>query len=237
MNRFKYLVSIVAALVIYGAVEAQEVVSDALIYNRVTEHIATHGNDYDCVNTRPRNSQKIAYEHDLRITYGAPGLISYTLLDARFIYYSTVSNFPNRVDEYRTKSTPRHTLATLGIGYSKQYNPWFAFGCKSTFAASWQKTFDTITSEYLYNTNAYNVSLMLDSRFSWLRRETITMYSSFALGILAHIERANGGYTPFFDATLVGISVGRSLYGFAEVGVGIGGSVRVGIGYRFNGKK
>ena len=44
MNRFKYLLSLVIALTIYGAVEAQEVVSDTLIYNRVAEHIATQSN-------------------------------------------------------------------------------------------------------------------------------------------------------------------------------------------------
>ena len=237
MNRFKYLLSLVVALTIYGAVEAQEVVSDTIIYNRVAEHIATQSNDYEHVITRPRNTQEIAYEHDLRITYGAPGIISYALLDSKYTLYNTKTDFPNRIDRYRTKSTPRYTLATLGIGYSQQYEPWLALGCKSTFAASWQKNYDTISGDYLYNSNTYNVSLMLDARFSWLRREAVSMYSSFSLGVLAHIERANGGYIPFFDATLVGISVGRSLYGFAEVGVGIGGSVRVGIGYRFNGKK
>jgi hypothetical protein len=39
------------------------------------------------------------------------------------------------------------------------------------------------------------------------------------------------------DVALLGLKVGRSFYGFLEIGAGVGGSVRGGFGVRFNDKK
>lgn len=236
MKAYKYIVSLAAALAVCSAVEAQEVVSNDMIYDRITEFIEAEGdNPQHRVTTK--NIQTIRYEHDLRLTYGAIGLSSWLLLSQNFGYYDLPMDLPMWLDELRTKSSPRYTLATFGLSYGKQYKPWLTLGCKTTFACDWQRIYDTVTDEYLYSNNCYNAAMLLDARFSWLRREKVELYSSFALGILAHIERANSGFVPMADAALIGINVGRSVYGFAEIGGGIGGSVRVGIGYRFNTKK
>ena len=237
MRAYKYIVSLVTALAICSVVEAQDVVNEATIQDRVTSVMEAEGSNPQVIATLPKNIQSIRYEHDIRITYGAIGLVSWLLLSPDFGYNYEPLECPAMIDELRTKSSPRYTISTFGLSYLKQYKPWLALGCKTTFACEWQKVYDTLTEKHLYNNSCYNTSVMLDARFSWLRREKVEMYSSFALGILAHIERANSGLVPMVDATLVGVSVGRSLYGFAEIGAGIGGSVRVGLGYRFNGKK
>lgn len=237
MKAYKYIVALFVALSVCGVTKAQDVVSEATIYEHVTDFMKSDSDNIKHSIVTPKNIQTIRYEHDLRITYGAPGIISWLLLDPSFGYYDMPMEFPAYIDELRTKSSPRYTLYTFGLSYMKQYKPWLTLGCKTTFACEWQKVYDTITEEYLYSNNRYNVAIMLDARFSWLRREKVELYSSFALGLLAHIERANGGIVPMADAAFIGVSVGRNIYGFAEIGAGIGGSVRVGLGYRFNSKK
>jgi hypothetical protein len=44
-----------------------------------------------------------------------------------------------------------------------------------------------------------------------------------------------GGF--WADTTLFGCAVGRNLFGFAEIGAGLGGWGRIGIGYRFDSSK
>ena len=61
--------------------------------------------------------------------------------------------------------------------------------------------------------------------------------SSEAFGVMTHIAPKKVEYTPMFDVALIGVTFGRSLYGFVEVGGLVGGSARAGIGYRFGTKK
>lgn len=237
MKAYKYIVSLFVALSVCGATKAQEVVSEATIYNHVTCFMASDDSTLHNSVITPKNRQTIRYEHDLRLTYGAVGLSSWLLLNPSFGYYDLPIELPAWVDELHTKRSPKYRLSTFGLSYSKQYKPWLTLGCKTTFACEWQRVYDTITEEYLYSDNCYNAAMLLEARFGWLRRDIVELYSSFSLGLLAHIERANGGCVPMVDTALIGINVGRSIYGFAEIGGGIGGSVRVGIGYRFNSKK
>jgi hypothetical protein len=239
MRRYRFLALLLATLVV-GTAHAQEVVSDQLIYNRVTGFMETNGHSEEYIVTPSKNIQTVRFEHDIRLSYGAPGLISMGLLDRLSFGCGCdvgPQDLPSQINNLRTYDGPTYMLANIGLSYSKQLRPWFALGAKGTFAATWQNTYDTFTKEKLYDNNCYVTSIMLESRFSWLRREKVELYSSIALGIMARIKRSAGGIAPMFDTALFGVSFGRSLYGFVEIGGGIGGSARAGIGYRFNGKK
>lgn len=239
MRRYRFLALLLATLVV-GTAHAQEVVSDQLIYNRVTGFMETNGHNEEYIVTPSKNIQTVRFGHDIRLSYGAPGLISMGLLDRLSFGCGCdvgPQDLPSQIKNLRTYDGPTYMLANIGLSYSKQLRPWFALGAKGTFAATWQNTYDIFTNEKLYDNNCYLTSIMLESRFSWLRREKVELYSSIALGIVARIERMYGGIAPIFDTTLFGFSFGRALYGFVEIGGGIGGSARVGIGYRFNGKK
>lgn len=238
MRTYKYIVAMLLALTVCGVAEAQEMVTDELIYNRVTGFMEAQSTNPEGVVSEVDSSQVVAFKHDVRLSYGAPGLISWLMLDTNYNHYDeAVRRFPNQISDIRVKDGPTYALATLGLSYSKQLRPWFALGCKTTFAAMWQRTYDTFTGEKLYNNNVYNISAMVDCRFNWLRRERVGMYSSVAVGAMAHLDRADGLLVPMFDFALIGVTFGRTLYGFVEVGVGVGGSVRAGLGYRFNSKK
>lgn len=218
--------------------QAQEVVDDQLIYNRITGFMES-GVDLETKEVTSKNIQEIRYKHDLRLIYGAPGLVSWFFLDeVGFGCGCDVGpDFINDMTSLRTKYGPRYALSTLGVGYSQQVRPWLALGAKATFAGTWQNVYDTYTNEKLYHNRLFNLAAMFDTRFSYVRREKVELYSAVSAGLMWHIERANGGLTPMLDLTLFGVSFGRSLYGFVEVGAGVGGSARAGIGYRFNSKK
>ena len=218
--------------------QAQEVVDDQLIYNRVTGFMEP-GGDLDENRVASKNIQDIRYKHNLRLEYGAPGLISWLFLDEVGIGCGcdVGPDFIRDMNSLRVKQGPRYILSTVGLGYSQQLRPWLGLGARSTFAGTWQNTYDTFTNEKVYHDRIFNISALLDARFSYVRRDKVELYSTVSAGLMWHIERANGGLTPMFDVVLFGASFGRAFYGFVEVGAGIGGSARVGLGYRFNSKK
>jgi hypothetical protein len=234
---YKYIV-LAMALFAASAASAQ-VVTDQFVYDRVTGYMASPDQVEQVAFKTNKNIQDIRWEHDITLWYGAPGLISELLLDkVVFGCGCDVGPLPfqDGIRDMRSYTGPLYQLSTLGLSYSKQVKPWLGVGAKSTFCATWQSEFDTYTNEPLYDYNMYNVAALLDFRFSWLRREYVEMYSSVGVGLMAHIERANGGLTPMADVAFVGLKVGKTFYGFIEVGAGVGGSARVGFGIRFNSK-
>lgn len=241
---YKYIMVAIFALVA-DIVVAQEVVSDELIRDRVTSYISTSSNDMNNLTTvnyiGHKAEESVRWTNDIRIGYGAPGVLSLLLLDESFIFdYEAVhipETLPGRVDRLHTNRGPMRRFMTLSANYHRQIKPWFALGCKSSFAGIWQSTFDSISGEKRYSDNVYNIAALVDARFSWLRRDMVEMYSSVGLGLMAHIERMNGALWPMFDIAAIGISVGRSFYGFLEIGAGCTGSARIGFGFRFNDKK
>lgn len=237
VRKLRYIVAVVAMLCTTPLV-AQEVISDELIYDRVSGFMTT-ADSYDIKPVhKSKNITDIRHRHNIRLGYGAPGLFSEFMLDniGMTCDCELYFDYPSSIEHRRHSTSPRRQLSTLSLQYSYCIKPGFWLGAKGTYAGVWQYTYDSLTGERLYDNNAHNIALMLDAQIAWLRRDIVEMYSSLSLGLMAHIERANGGLTPMFDAAFVGLSVGRKVYGYVEVGAGIGGSVRGGIGIRFNTK-
>ena len=241
---YKYIMVALFALVVDIAT-AQEVVSDELIRDRVTSY--TPNSDNDANNLTSVNyighkaEESVRWTNDIRIGYGAQGIFSLLLLDESFVFqYDDMyipETLPYRVDYLRTNRGPMRRFMTLSANYHRQIKPWFALGCKSSFAGIWQSTFDSISGVKRYSENVYNIAALVDARFSWFRSDMVEMYSSVGLGLMAHIEKMGGALWPMFDIAAIGISVGRSFYGFLEIGAGCSGSTRIGFGFRFNDKK
>lgn len=239
-NLYKYIVTAAALLIASSATAQEVIVTDQLIYDRVTGYMATPDQVEQPTMRPTRNLQTIRWEHDIYTWYGAPGLISELLLDNVAFGCGCDPGpgyFTDELSDRRSWRGPMYQLSTVGVGYTKQFKPWLAVGAKASFAAVWQTEYDNITNEPLYNYNRYNIAGLIDVRLSWLRRTNVEMYTSIAAGLCAHIERAAGELWPMWDIAIVGLKVGREFYGFLEVGTGIGGSVRGGFGVRFNGKK
>lgn len=236
---YKYVVASIVVLFSAQLASAQEVVTDQLVYDRVTGYMSS-ADRLDAPTKSSVNIQEIRWKHDISLWCGAPGLISEAMLGNLFGGYEDDIAYvypAEHLVNLRTRLGAKYRFPTIGVSYSNQLRPWLALGVKSTFAGIWQGVYDVYTDRHLYNEGVYNITAMVDARFSWLRLRNVEMYSSIAVGLCAHIEYCFGYLWPMGDVALVGLKVGRSFYGFVEIGAGVGGSVRGGLGVRFNGKK
>lgn len=178
--------------------------------------------------------------NNLRITYGLPGLIPIVMVlgevmfdsssPSREVFDQTLSNHIN--DEHSYWGDMR-MFAMLNAEYTHSLKPWLAIGGKFSFGTRWQYERNISTNEVISKDNAYAIATLISFRFDWLHKDLVQLYSGIAVGAAAHIEKGDTFFTPMFDTTYIGVSVGRRVYGIAEVGGGISGIWRIGIGYRF----
>ena len=89
-----------------------------------------------------------------------------------------------------------------------------------------------------YNYDSF--TLMPLVRFAWVRTGVVQLYSGVGIGVnFARAEEPKQNYYEAViahDLTFLGISVGRNLFGYVDVGVGQRGIISVGMGYRFKNK-
>lgn len=236
MKRAQIYILLGVALLSSVALSAQTI-SDELVYDRITGYM-TQGSNIDTEAKPSKNIQQIRWKHNIRIGYGAPSLTSWGFThDGLFGVCCDGGpiNHPlhQRIRINRYYESAERYLHSLYAEYTTQINPWLAMGVKCTFAAKWLAEYDSHTHELFARHDAFDIAALYNLRFEWLRRESIQMYSTLGVGLAAHFERAEGRCIPMFDATFVGLSVGRSFYGFVELGGGISGSLRGGFGVRF----
>ena len=92
----------------------------------------------------------------------------------------------------------------------------------------------------LFFNSSRKVALTPCVRFHWLRKEIITLYSGLGYSIVVPYlfsgNTAGRRWYEDFQVNPVGITFGRSVFGFAELGFGarqIIPPLRLGVGYRF----
>ncbi len=220
-----------------SATLSAQIISDELVYDRITGYMTSESN-IDTEAKPSKNIQHIRWKHNIRIGYGAPSIISWMFTHdavpgAACCDLPLIHSLREQIRNNRYYETAERYLHSLYAEYTTSINPWFSIGAKCTFAAKWLSEYDSHTHELFARHNAYDIGALLNMRFEWLRRESVQMYSTVGVGLAAHFERAEGRCLPMFDVTFVGLSVGRSFYGFVELGEGISGSLRGGFGVRF----
>ncbi|MBQ9138541.1 MAG: hypothetical protein IJX65_07900 [Alistipes sp.] len=174
--------------------------------------------------------------HDLRLSIGSVSLMSMLYLDEGWGHeYTSISalDFRNQIKRADSYSSAKYFTGVISLSYGYNLRRWLQLGGTVNFAAITDSYKDNITNERVENHNKYFGSIMPTVRFIYFRREKVQFYSSVSLGLTITSYEP----TVCYDATLFGCSFGRNLFGFAEIGNGIGGWGRIGIGYRFNSKK
>ena len=175
-------------------------------------------------------------KHDLRIGIGGISLCALGYLDEGFgmVDYDTyVPSFRQQVKEADRYKMPQIFTGVLSFSYGYHFRRWLQLGGTVNFAAATRVYRDNTTHEKVADYSSYFGSIMPTARFIYLNREKVQLYSSVSLGV----SITNYEVLPCYDLTLFGCSFGKSVFGFVEIGNGIGGWGRVGIGYRFNAKK
>ena len=167
-------------------------------------------------------------KHDIRIGIGTVSLPTLFALDeGHDDYYHDFRRDMANADTYLT---PRRFVGNYSLSYTYQDRKWLHYGGQVVFGASTRSRRNAHTNGEVENMNYYVLSVMPTVRFSWFYRDAVQMYSSVSLGIVTDFDEA----FVWGDATLFGCSFGRKLFGFAELGLGMSGWARIGIGYRFN---
>lgn len=178
------------------------------------------------------------YDHEIRLTVGASPIDHLDYGWAEWGYNDGLIHPEDFLYDGAYKNS-------CGYALSYMYSPrkWIAFGLYVGYTGWWQSQFSTTTNK-LHSTNyEHHIMFVPTVRFSYLNRRNVRLYSSLGIGYGLCLERtkdSNGALTysdkrPFAPVqfTPIGVSVGRRLFGFAEVTVGSMANLSVGIGYKF----
>ena len=173
-------------------------------------------------------------KHDIRVGVGTLSAVTSLVLgDWGCCDCALPHDFRSDMASTDTYLTPRLFVGNYSLSYTYQDRRWLQYGGKIVFGAStrWRKS--AHTGEKIDNLSYYSLSVMPSVRFNWFYRDAVQLYSTISVGVITDFDEVY----PWGDLTLVGCSFGRKFFGFAEVGMGMAGWLRAGVGYRFNAVK
>lgn len=138
-------------------------------------------------------------------------------------------------DIYYDYELPMYTTGGISAEIAWLYKDWFTFALTLSGNFTWQGHADAITSERTGTDTSLFLYLVPQARFNWVRRDLVKMYSSVGLGVLAGYDLdKEPGIMPAFQLNPVGIEIGRKVFGFCELGIGmIYTGAMAGVGFRF----
>lgn len=133
------------------------------------------------------------------------------------------------------------STGAAGVSYACRVNGWVEVGATLSYVGlSRDAEFYSDDEVCEASMRERYVTVMPFARIYWLTRRNVRLYSTFQVGFQwAHREpyfgdADNKGYLAG-HFSLLGVSVGRRLFAYAEGGVGMRGIAVCGVGYRFGG--
>ncbi len=169
-------------------------------------------------------------QHELRLTAGA-----YPLLPSMSDWEGCAAG----IFHDRTHRGPVYTSGTWSLSYDYRFKKWFDLGLTLSYYGEYSRSYSNRDSSPVGRNRAHALTVMPAVRFTWVNTGWVRMYSTLGLGATLSGGRFDHNSEPFrdgfiaFQLTPVGIAVGRSLFGFAELGLGAQGVFMMGIGYKF----
>ena len=135
---------------------------------------------------------------------------------------------------FSDKDGPTYMTGNIMASIDFERKKWFSFSIGLAANGVWKDKYDYRTGLKTHRENGCIVTVLPQARFNWLNREAVRMYSAIGVGVTAGAFDDKADCYLAGQITFLGVSVGRRLIGFAELGSGsmyMGGMV--GIGYRF----
>lgn len=135
---------------------------------------------------------------------------------------------------------PKYTSGAYFIGYSYRMRSWLNLCFSTSYSAYWRKFYEYYTRIEHGKEYTHYLGFAPAVRLTWLNRKYVRMYSTLGVGITfkwyknENISSTNCKILAIPEVSVIGISVGKTWYGFAEAGPSHHGSFNMGIGYRFN---
>lgn len=245
MREFRVTITLLLVLALHIDAEAQEIVVKDTAQQSVSSYVAS--NYAAIVSQTPTQEAKhsleqaqipsLRYKNTLSVGYGLLfGAVYIPLFDMYTKEYNDIAyntSLSNQLADSRYYWSTERAFTGITIEYSRRIKSWFAIGAKGVVSFNTRAKRHIGTNELLYRDNTLLAAALLNMRFDWFCRKTVTMYTSIGIGLMTHTDYYETYVLPMYDAAWVGITVGRRLYGYAEFGGGIGGLFRVGMGYRF----
>lgn len=187
----------------------------------------------------------IGPRHEMRLGVGLCPLSSFDLSAFQYDRDYTMGGAYVRTQQYigNIYKTP-----SINFSYSGRLTRWFEMGFVVSYYSVFANTFTRVGDVRVGHYADHYIHLMPTARFVWLRRDLVRMYSSIGVGLtgalvgcakpVASEPAERYGYMiPSFDVVGVGISVGRQVFGYAELGLGSRGFLNVGVGCRLFSQK
>ena len=139
------------------------------------------------------------------------------------------------VDIYRDYQKPMYTTGGISAEIAWLYKDWFTFALTLSGNFSWQGNKDAVTDKNTNTDTSLFIYVVPQARFNWVRKELVKMYSSVGIGLMGGYDlEKEPGILPAFQISPVGIEIGRKVFGFCELGLGMMYTgAMAGVGFRF----
>lgn len=179
--------------------------------------------------------------HEISVKVGAfpftmnCGHLGLSTGSGRMPLHSGIFATPDAVAALKVRYSPRKTSGGITAAYYYRVAYALSVGVAFTYTGLYGDIFDTRTGRKVSSNDMTTISVAPALRLQWLNRPMVRCYSALAIGPAVDITSIDDGRETYLglSGTIVGVSVGRRLYGFAEVGAGMQGILSAGIGYRF----
>lgn len=141
----------------------------------------------------------------------------------------------NLQDIYWDNEGPLYTTGAISAEFAWLYKDWFTFALTTAANITWQNSFDAVTGLRSGTQTGGMLYIVPECRFNWVRRDLVKMYSSVGIGGLIGKDMDNDmAILPVFQVNPVGIEIGRKVFGFCEIGIGMMYTgAMAGVGFRF----
>ena len=235
-NAFKpMLPAMIAAAMLFTAVAAtaQPRRPRPIRHERHERHEVRRTPDYDAWRTGPRHEVSIkAGAFPFTMSCGHLGLSTGT---ERLPLYPGIFATPDAVAAFKVRYSPRKTSGGITAAYYYRVAYALSVGVAFTYTALSGDIFDARNGRKVSSNDMATISVAPALRLQWLNLPTVRCYSAIAAGPAVDITSIDDGRQTYLglSGTIVGVSVGRRLYGFGEIGAGMQGIFSAGMGYRF----
>lgn len=121
----------------------------------------------------------------------------------------------------------------FGAKFSYSIKKWFALQASIGFTPVSYSIFETIDHTATGKVSDCMICFIPEAKFTFLNKKWVRLYGSAGVGVCGYCSLRNSASVAI-QFTPIGVEVGRSFFGFAELGIGhLHSGIQAGLGYKF----
>lgn len=177
------------------------------------------------------------YKYELRIGWGTyPEVDVANFMDRSYYYADTGfnGNYPSLDSMYGEAEGACYMTGPITGEFSMHVNRWFTFSAIVSFNGMWGSSYSQIDGSVTSVKRGVSCVFLPQAKFYWSNKKNVRWYSAVGIGLQAGGYDGTAVCVPAGQVTLVGVTFGRKIFGFAEYTLGtMCMGAHAGIGYRF----